>query len=167
MARHPISFNKNGPIIRPDLIQAKIYPEISNTHCWIYAGKSVHWVAKKEWEKVYGEIPKTKDPTRPAMGLCLCHKCDNIYGLCVNPNHLFLGTHAVNVKDSAKKGRMQHTEEWRNKISVSHMGIVPPSETILKMSHSQLKRFKTPMSLETRSKMAESQKQRWKKLKNG
>jgi hypothetical protein len=74
-----------------------------STGCWIWTGcrdskgygRINHTGAHRiSWALFRGAIP---------VGLHVLHKCDT--PLCVNPEHLFLGTHRDNVADMVKKGR--------------------------------------------------------------
>lgn len=49
------------------------------------------------WERVHGKIPH---------GLHILHKCDTPN--CINVEHLFIGTHADNMRDKANKGRSKN-----------------------------------------------------------
>jgi predicted DNA-binding protein (UPF0251 family) len=82
------------------------------TECWEWTAAKNNWgygvfglnKTKKSvrphrisWELYYGVIPDD---------LFVLHKCDN--PCCLNPEHLFLGTQADNMRDMSSKGRAKN-----------------------------------------------------------
>jgi hypothetical protein len=91
---------------------ARVKVTANSDRCWEWTGyclKSGHGVTSRKaevmlahrfaWFITHGEVPS---------GLHVLHSCDN--PPCVNPNHLFLGTHQDNVADMVSKGRQQRGE---------------------------------------------------------
>ena len=90
--------------------------------CWLWKGRSMtvgygyfstdsgrrHGYAHRfSWELHNGPIP---------AGLCVLHKCD--VRLCVNPDHLFLGTRTDNSDDKTRKGRVPRGgDHWKSKLT--------------------------------------------------
>jgi len=63
-------------------------------HLYIEGKRHTLYAHRVAWEAANGPIPE---------GQCVLHKCDN--PVCVNPGHMFLGSHADNALDKARKMR--------------------------------------------------------------
>jgi len=101
---------------KPDLLWSMV-PMTAGDGCWLWLGP-ISWTKCKKgmnggygrarindryiasnramWMAVKGPIPD---------GLEVCHTCDVRH--CVNPRHLYLGTHSQNIVDCRKRGRLK------------------------------------------------------------
>lgn len=95
---------------------------ITESGCWIWMGRvkengygilsfknKVHHAHRFSYEAYIGAVPD---------GLCVLHKCD--VRCCVNPDHLFVGTHQDNMDDMVSKKRHNHkvTEDMVGSLMV-------------------------------------------------
>ena len=89
---------------------------IKTNTCWLWIGSRCkggygHFQVRKKpyiahrlsYTLFKGPIPEGHE---------VCHKCDN--PSCVNPEHLFTGTHSDNIQDSDRKGRREMTKGENN-----------------------------------------------------
>lgn len=83
---------------------------IDSNNCWnwtksmvntgygvIGSGRRTFLAHRTMWESIHGELAPTE---------FVLHKCDN--RKCINPNHLFVGTHSDNMADMVSKNRHSH-----------------------------------------------------------
>jgi len=92
----------------------------SKNECWEWQGyintrKYGLFGFKGKLIRVHRFAWLTEHKTIPE-GLWVLHKCDNT--ICVNPNHLFLGTHKDNMIDMTRKTRQAYGENHsQNKLT--------------------------------------------------
>ncbi len=130
----------------------------NENECWIWTagtrkGYGLFWLSGKDlsahrvsWIIKNGEIPKCHD----YHGMCVLHKCDT--PLCVNPDHLFTGTNADNLRDRDEKGRQaSHAGESHGQAKLTNDGVLSirldsrPPEEVAKdfgISYSQVLKIK-------------------------
>lgn len=132
--------SKYGP--RPRSLDERFWEKVSpepNSGCWLWvAGRNTSGygtikcrpggtrsATRISWELAFGSTPS---------GLFVCHRCDT--PSCVNPGHLFLGTHRDNMLDAVRKGRMHNgpiSEEVR--LRLRHARAAMPRTTHCKHGH--------------------------------
>ena len=84
------------------------------TGCWIWSGNSTnrgYGQITIDGKKYYAHRVMYEQTSNVKLDKkdVICHTCDN--PSCVNPQHLFRGTQADNLKDMAKKGRSTRGEK--------------------------------------------------------
>jgi len=109
---------------RYDIVKAKLDNiEISDTGCWEYQGNhdcndthsygriSILLYGRKYRFRAHRLSYAFYNGVDPKE-LFVCHKCDNT--LCINPDHLFLGTMSDNMRDMVAKERNRAQDGERN-----------------------------------------------------
>ncbi len=116
--------------------------DVVKTHngCWVlttshcangYSNRSFNGKSKSAHVASYiaykGPIPK---------GMLVCHTCD--IKICVNPAHLFLGTHKDNMQDASNKGRLYSGEQHHMSVLTNDLVKIMKQDYSLGFSFTEL-----------------------------
>jgi hypothetical protein len=91
-----------------EFLEAKSIPE-PNSGCLLWTGATNshgYGIFTRNCQNFYAHRVALELASRALQkGECACHRCDNPY--CINPEHLFIGSHADNMRDATRKGRLR------------------------------------------------------------
>jgi hypothetical protein len=110
------------PLLQTEVMQARLLTKVckdNDNGCWewteglhrdgyamFWNGKTTIQAHRASYFAFVGQIP---------AGMLVCHKCDN--RKCINPDHLFIGTQADNMRDMVEKGRTKRGVNHYNHIN--------------------------------------------------
>lgn len=122
----------------------------SEDGCWVYEGRldshgygqmtvagKAHLVHRLSWVIHNGPIPEN---------MFVCHKCD--YKPCINPEHLFLGTHQDNMTDMVSKDRQAlHQGMDNGRCSISELTARSIKANLDKSNQQLSSEYNVPISI--------------------
>lgn len=118
------------PVSAADRVRFMKYVRVSEAGCWLWTGYPqaegygkmrlegrLQWAHRAAWRLFVGPVP---------TGLDVLHHCDN--PPCVNPAHLFIGTHRDNMADARQKGRFPRgSAHWRARLTEDDVKVIRAS----------------------------------------